>query len=144
LSTYTSEPGKSDVDASLLCLAIAGFLPRRQRPHAVTYRRICARLDAETADCIESPANGIPVEGAFGNHAPLLAVQFLALGRAAARWRKAEAAFARCAVGPTFPAREENRSRSGRVLGNRASGFTHMFDQRRLAIEERRQQESTA
>lgn len=141
-ATYTAEPGKPDVDASLFCLAIAGFTDASSARMQGTNRRLFARLNAGNSLIYRNlPPDGVPIEGAFGI-CGFWRVQFLAMGGASLA--EAEKAFGDLTktANDLGLLGEETDPTTGAVLGNFPQAFTHIgLINAALAIEERRQLE---
>ena len=139
LSSYTSEPAASKLDATLLLMAIHGFHDasndRMRKTHAAVFRRLGAGGPLLYRNL---PDDGTPVEGAFGI-CGFWRAHFLALGGGSLE--EAEAAFIELLrtgndVG-LFG--EETDPASGDILGNFPQAFTHVgLINAALAIERRR------
>ena len=142
-STYTNEPGKLKLDATLLRMSIHNFEDASSDRMVATYKRISSDLSAGGSLLYRNlPDDGIPTEGAFGI-CGFWGVQFLALGGGSLA--DAEQAFQSLLETSNDLGlfAEETDPESKACVGNFPQAFTHVgLIVAALEIERRRKREN--
>ena len=123
--TYTSEPGRTVLDATLLLLAVFAFEPATTARMRGTFQRVRRDLGAGGALLYRNRPAGHPVEGAFGI-CGFWGVEFLAKG--GGTLAEARAAFEQLLVcgNDVGLFAEETDPATGALLGNFPQAFTHV------------------
>ena len=138
--TYTSEPGKLKLDASLLLMALLGFHKASSERMCKTHEQIRRALSAGGPLLYRNlPADGTPIEGAFGV-CGFWQVQFIAEG--GGTLAEAEQAFNQLleTANDVGLFAEETDPTDGSAVGNFPQAFTHLgLINAAMAIERRRQ-----
>ena len=125
LQSYTSEPGKQALDATLLMMALHNFEQPDTSRLQGTYKRVQEKLGAGNGLFYRNRAAGEPEEGAFGI-CSFWAVEFLAMGGGSIE--EANDAF-KSLLGYANDLglyAEEIDPSSGAALGNFPQAFTHV------------------
>ena len=136
--SYTSEPGSSGVDATLLLFALHNFADSNSERLRQTYAKVKDKLGAGDGLLLRNvPKTGSPSEGAFGI-CGFWAAEFLAMGGGS--FEDAEAQFGKmlkCSNDLGLYA-EENEPGGLSPLGNFPQSFTHVgLINAALALEKR-------
>lgn len=139
--SYTSEPGKKMLDATLLLIAWHGFEEASSQRSKDTYKRIEENLGAGGALLYRYRKEKEPEEGAFGI-CSFWAAEYLAMGGGSldAAERKFEALLGYASDLGLYA--EEIDPATGEALGNFPQAFTHIgLVNAALAIEKRQKSE---